>query len=157
MMLGHSQANANDQTRKHKARVAFYLHKMAKLLLDRADVHDDSKLEEPEAQGFAEHTHKLAGQTYQGQEYKDALAGELKPTLDHHYAKNRHHPEHFPEGIRDMTFVDLMEMLCDWKAASERHDDGNIRQSIDKNTERFDIPPFLAAILHNTVKEVFEV
>ena len=62
---------------------------------------------------------------------------------------------HFPNGIRDMTLLDLVEMLCDWKAASERHQDGNIRKSIEHNAGRFDIPPVLAGILENTVKEVF--
>ena len=38
---------------------------------------------------------------------------------------NRHHPEHFGEdGIRGMNLPDVVEMLCDWKAASERTKDG---------------------------------
>lgn len=148
--------SANEQTRKHKARVSFYLHKVVRLLLDRADVHDDSKMEDPEVAIFAEYTPKLAGLTYGSDEYNAALK-EMQVALAHHYAKNRHHPEHFPDGIKGMTFIDSIEALCDWKAASERHDDGNIRKSIEHNTERFDIPPTLAAIFHNTVKEVFEV
>ena len=61
----------------------------------------------------------------------------LKPALDIHYANNRHHPEHFPKGIRGMDLLDLLEMICDWKASSERHADGNIFNSIEVNQKRF--------------------
>jgi hypothetical protein len=142
---------AEVETRKHQARVGAVLHLFVKKLLDRADVHDKSKTESPEVETFAIFTAKLKGTTYGSEEYKKYLA-EMKPALDHHYAKNRHHPEHFPEGVKDMTLIDLVEMLSDWKAASERHDDGNILTSIEKNTERFGIPPVLAAVLVNTVK-----
>jgi len=39
-------------------------------------------------------TPKLAGSTYGSEEYK-AFLGQMKPALDHHYAVNDHHPEHF--------------------------------------------------------------
>lgn len=142
---------AEVETRKHQHRVTEILHQFMSKLMDRADAHDKSKTEEPEVAIFAEYTPKLAGVTYGSAEYVQYL-GEMKPALDHHYAKNRHHPEHFPEGVTDMTLIDLVEMLADWKAASERHDDGNILQSIEKNRKRFNIDAQLAAILVNTVK-----
>jgi len=47
-----------------------------------------------------------------------------------------------------------MEMLCDWKAAGERHEKtgGNLERSISLNTERFDISPQLVSILMNTAR-----
>ena len=48
----------------------------------------------------------------------------FKPAIDHHYANNRHHPEHWPNGINDMTLMDLIEMLADWKAATARNKNG---------------------------------
>jgi len=45
----------------------------------------------------------------------------MKPAIEHHYKNNRHHPEHFNNGIDEMNLVDLIELLCDWKAASERN------------------------------------
>lgn len=57
-------------------------------------------------------------------------------------------------GIEDMTLLDLVEMLCDWKAASERHDDGNIRKSIEVNAERFNMTPQLRRIFENTINEI---
>lgn len=59
----------------------------------RAAVHDQSKLESPEKEGFDEWTPKLKGLEYGSDEYKEALKG-LGEVLKHHYANNRHHPEY---------------------------------------------------------------
>ena len=74
----------------------------------------------------------------------------MKPALDHHYANNRHHPEHFENGISDMNLIDLIEMICDWKSATARHSDGDIKRSIIINTNRFKLSDQLAKILSNT-------
>jgi hypothetical protein len=110
-------------------------------------------MEEPELTPFVKMTPLLAQTTYGSDEY-DAMLEELKPALEHHYAKNAHHPEHHKEGVSDMTLIDLMEMLCDWKAATMRHNDGNIRKSIEVNGKRFKINSQLVKILENTVKEM---
>lgn len=142
---------AEIETRKHQARVASILHLFVRKLLDRADTHDKSKIESPEVKVFSEYTKKLKDVTYGTEEYNRFLA-EMKPALDHHYAKNRHHPEFHKDGINDMNLIDLIEMIADWKSASERHNDGNILISIDKNKKRFNIDAQLASILVNTVK-----
>ena len=49
---------------------------------------------------------------------------------------------------------DLVEMLCDWKAAGMRHDDGDIYTSLEINAERFGYPEPLKRILLNTVKDI---
>jgi hypothetical protein len=108
---------------------------------------------EPEIELFNEATPKLKNLEYGSEEYRQALV-ELKPALDHHYAKNSHHPEHYPEGVDDMTLMDVIEMFCDWKAATERMHDGNIRQSLDHNRKRFNISDQLNKIFENTVKEL---
>ena len=36
-----------------------------------------------------------------------------------------------------MTLLDMLEMLCDWRAASLRHADGDIYQSLVINRARF--------------------
>ncbi len=80
----------------------------------------------------------------------------MKVALDHHYAQNRHHPEHYKNGIDDMTLVDLVEMLCDWKAATLKHNDGNILRSLEINSKRFNMSPQVYNILKNTVEQLFE-
>jgi len=137
------------KTLDHIERVGHLLGHVVADLHRRAVVHDRSKLEEPELSRFAEVTHKLSGVTYGSDEYQ-ALLDDLRPALDHHYAQNAHHPEHHENGVDDMTLMDLMEMLVDWKAASERHDDGDISASIAHNQERFALSDQLARILQNT-------
>lgn len=78
----------------------------------------------------------------------------MKPALDHHYANNAHHPEHFPNGVNGMTLLDIVEMFCDWKAATERHADGSLARSIQINRERFGISDQLAEIMENTRREM---
>lgn len=141
----------NYLTFRHIERVRNLLSLMVKQLLDRAELHDQSKLVPPEVSAFTEHTKNLAASTYGSEEYKGFLKSDsLKPALAHHYANNRHHPEHFKNGVDDMNLIDVLEMLCDWKAASERHNDGNIRTSIEKNADRFKLSSQMVRILENT-------
>src|SRR5690606_8953349 len=125
---------------------------IVKELINRGFLHDNSKLEEPELNIFAEYTPKLKSTTYGSEAYKKFLE-EMDVALKHHYTFNLHNPEHYKNGINDMTLVDLVEMLCDWKSASLRHDDGNIFKSIEINQKRFGYSDELKQIFINTVKE----
>jgi hypothetical protein len=53
-----------------------------------------------------------------------------------------------------MSLLDLMEMLADWRAATERHDDGDIMKSLEINAKRFGIPEPIRRILENTIREM---
>lgn len=55
-------------------------------------------------------------------------------------------------GIEGMDLFDIVEMLCDWFAATLRHADGDIDKSIGINEKRFRISPQLSRIFRNTVK-----
>ena len=148
-MLTLEQKATNFDTMRHIERVRNLLNNVVAELLLRGQNHDQSKLQSPEVELFTEYTDKLAGVTYGSKEY-DEYRKALGPALAHHYARNRHHPEHHKNGVNDMTLVDLIEMLCDWKAASERHNDGNIHKSIEHNANRFSLSPQLVKILENT-------
>ena len=139
------------QTAAHIQRVGELLADCISELAHRAVKHDASKWSEEEWLAFAASTPKLAGLTYGTEEYRAALL-EIKPALDHHYKANGHHPEHFANGVDGMTLLDLIEMLCDWKAAAERHNDGSITKSLEHNRVRFGISPQLEAILANTAR-----
>lgn len=140
-------------TKKHIDRVRQLIRHVTANFMQRALVHDRSKLEDPEKSAFDYATPRLAGSTYGSDEYKGFLA-DLKPALDHHYAANSHHPEHYPNGVDGMSLLDVLEMLCDWKAAGERHNDGSIERSLKVNQERFKVSPQLQAILENTAREL---
>lgn len=143
--------NSEVDTLKHIKRVSELLTNAAKELIDRANRHDESKLRSPEKELFDEYTPKLSQCTYGSEEYKGFLR-ELKVALDHHYANNSHHPEHYNNGVDGMNLFDLIEMFFDWKAATERHADGDILKSIDINTKRFGLSEQLKNIFTNTVK-----
>ena len=119
-------------------------------LQTRLRQHDSSKLESPEKGMFDEYTPKLRALTYGSDEYKQCLR-EMGKALEHHYQINRHHPEHFENGVNDMTLIDLLEMLVDWKAATKRHADGDIIKSLAINKKRFGLSEQLMKILENTV------
>lgn len=129
---------------------------MTDKLTTRGVNHDVVKLDSPEVEIFAEHTDALKDLEYNSEEYKQHLAA-MKPALDHHYAQCRHHPEHFQNGINDMNLIDLVEMLADWKAASERQHNGNLLTSIEQNAVRFKMSDQLKQILLNTAKTLDEV
>lgn len=138
-------------TLMHVKRVNELLGDFSKKLIDRGIVHDNSKLENPEKECFDRLTPVLKDCEYDSDEYKSHLE-ELKPALEHHYAKNPHHPQHYSNGIDGMNLVDLIEMFVDWKASSERQNNGNICKSIEINKERFQMSDQLASIFENTVK-----
>lgn len=146
--------DSEQATLTHIRRVQELMHDVASNLIERAMLHDASKLNEPEASTFDEYTAKLRGVTYGSDEYKTFLAG-MKPALDHHYASNRHHPEHWHGGIKDMSLLDLIEMFVDWKAATERHADGDLDKSIEINQKRFDYTDELKSIFARTRIELF--
>ena len=81
----------------------------------------------------------------------------IRPTIEHHYSRNRHHPEHWSDGIKDMTLVDLIEMISDVCAASERNKNGNIRKSLEMHTEKYKITPQLRQVLENTIRELLHI
>lgn len=118
-------------------------------LLRRSRAHDASKLREPEASIFAVQSAKLKYLEYGSEAYMQAIK-DLGPALNHHYKHNDHHPEHHRQGVDGMDLFQLVEMFCDWCAATERMKDGSIRKSIDVNEDRFGLSPQLASILRNT-------
>ena len=148
-------AECRVETQKHIETVRKYIRFMIDKIDMRGVKHDASKLESPEVEVFAEYTPKLNNTTFGSEEYYQNLEN-MKAALGHHYAANRHHPEHFVNGVNDMTLIDLLEMFCDWKASTLRHNDGNLLRSIETNAERFKIDSQLTQILINTARMIDE-
>lgn len=138
-------------TLKHIKRVAELLNAAIVELAARANIHDNSKLQSPEKELYDKLTPLLFQSEYGSQEYNGFLK-ELKPGLDHHYENNSHHPEHYKNGVDGMNLFDLLEMFLDWKAATERHVDGNIYDSLIINRKRFNLSDQLFSILRNTAQ-----
>ena len=144
-------AECQVDTIKHIENVRKYIRLFVDKLTTRGVEHDKLKLESPEVEIFTEYTPKLANPTYGSEEYNEFLKG-MDVALQHHYANYRHHPEHFEKGINDMNLVDIVEMICDWKASSMRQHDGNLLKSIEANAKRFGYSNQLKQIFINTAK-----
>lgn len=139
----------NAATQEHINLVRLFLRIVAVELLKRGETHDLSKMSPEEVHAFTEYTPKLKTCTYGSAEYKSYLV-ELGPALEHHYKANRHHPEHFNEGVKGMNLIDLVEMFVDWLASTRRHADGDILRSIEVNQQRFGFNEDLVSIFRNT-------
>ena len=148
------KSGSADETRAHVNLVRQRIGEAITNLSARSDAHDASKLQEPELSGFEGLRIRLADVQFGTPEYQAALA-EARPVIAHHYAANDHHPEHYADGVYGMSLLSVLEMLCDWKAATLRHDDGNLRKSISINADRFGLSQQLVRIFENTV-ELFE-
>jgi Family of unknown function (DUF5662) len=153
--------DSRPETQQHIARVRDFMRVAIQNLWERSWVHDQSKMQDPELAAFDEATPKLAGLEYGSEEYKASLR-ELGPALQHHFEHNDHHPEHYKNGVQGMNLMSLLEMLCDWRAASERTkqrtDDPEKMKTFESgmlhNKERFAIPDDLYEILLNTAREL---
>ena len=139
------------ETLEHKRLVLRFIEMLITLIKARGETHDDSKLLEPERSIFTIFSRKLINNKYGDADY-ERNKRMMKTALQHHYDRNSHHPEHYPDGVNNMDLVDIIEMLCDWKAASMRHQDGDITRSIEKCSERFKIDDQLKNILLNTAE-----
>jgi uncharacterized protein DUF5662 len=142
-------------TLEHIFSVMGFLEAFSHEIQVRGLEHDTSKLKSPEKEAFDEFTPLLKSLTYGSAEYRETLR-KMKPAIEHHYKNNTHHPEHYGEdGIRGMSLIDLIEMLCDWKAAGQRHtDDKGLIHSIEVNQKRFGYSDELKQILLNTAAEI---
>jgi hypothetical protein len=136
-------------TSVHKFWILLEVIKFSIFLIYRGIIHDFSKYSKMEVIGYSKLLPKLKGTTYGSEEYKDLLK-QLKPILDHHYQNNRHHPEFFKNGIKDMSLYDVVEMYIDWKVSCKKHSDGNLEKSLVVNKDRFKMSEELYLILKNT-------
>ncbi len=161
------EKETNKETQKHIDTVEKVINNICDKLYIRSVNHDKSKLKSPEVEIFTKYTAKLKGTTYGSDEYKQYLK-EMTPALEHHYKHNRHHPEYFEDEmyatfrsspINCMNLIDVIEMVCDWKAATKRHADGDFIKSVKYNIKRFGLSTQLASIFINTadiLEEVFK-
>lgn len=148
-------------TRKHQQWVAEQMILCAKNLLDRAVVHDASKFSEIERKSYVGPVWELNTRevAYGSDEYKE-LTSQMGEGWEHHKAQNAHHPENVkatsPEFSHDifsgMNLFDLMEMLCDWIAASRRR--GNEPSLPLENYRKDGLSEQLECVLRNTLGRI---
>ena len=134
----------------HKVRVGHYMVAFAARILYRAFWHDNSKLRQPELAVFADAPTGPYDTPYASPQYFENLE-KLSQALLHHYAHNRHHPEHYDKGVSGMNLLDLVEMVSDWQATTNSHDGSNLRNIVTASQQRFGMSDDLSAILYNSM------
>jgi hypothetical protein len=102
---------------RHREFVADALERVADALRHRARVHDLSKLADDEFEGFSRINAAARVHKFGSPEYAENMKQE-RPTIDLHFRRNTHHPE-----FTRMTFLDVIEMVCDWHGARAGYDD----------------------------------
>jgi len=146
--------DSKNDTQKHIEIIQHLVDAVIYNLTKRAEKHDTSKLQYPEKEMYDKFTPLLRKSTYGSKEYKETLI-EMGEALQHHYNENTHHPEHFADGINEMSLFDLIEMFCDWQAAQLRHANGDFFESLEINKKRFNMSEQLYDIFINTAYEVY--
>lgn len=121
---------------RHITTVQKHLNKFVSRLQQRAIEHDLSKLSKDEFAGFVEVNQIARLYPYGSQEYKDSLKD--NQTIALHFSRNSHHPEYYiKHGVNDMTILDWIEMVTDWKAASETYGNTSFEDSLEIQRKRF--------------------
>jgi hypothetical protein len=120
----------------------------------RSVVHDASKMLDDEFSGFARINAIARVHKFGSEEYSASMKQE-KATIDLHFSRNTHHPERptlmgeaaeRDRGLADdhtywtardgarMTFLDIIEMVCDWWGARKGYSDSRSwRDSVELN------------------------
>src|SRR5688500_5939070 len=111
------------------------------ILKARGDRHDNSKLVSPE---YEEFLHMMIDFRENPADYGTpearAIVSKYKEVgLKTHYKNNDHHPEHYENGIADMSAFAIIEMLADWWAAGHRSGGVDMMRSITIARERWNL------------------
>ena len=138
---------------KHKIYVFWFLLKIAARLVWRGLVHDMSKFGWTEFYLIIPALPPDRAIPFNTPEYQTFL-DKAKPAIDHHYAMNTHHPEHYGD-YKKMSMLDLVEMACDWRAASMRKfGGGDFEKSFEQCQTRFGITDETMTFLRTLKKEI---
>jgi hypothetical protein len=143
-----------DLINNHKSKVKRLVDTIIADLSLRGIVHDNSKFDKDELLLNIKYGKKSMACKFGSKKYL-YYREKSKRASESHYKKkkNRHHPEHFKDGINGMTLVDIMEMVLDWRAATENHRvPTSLNVSIEMARKKYSIDDQLVKIIYNTAK-----
>lgn len=140
-------------TRQHILNVQREMQKAIINLSERAQNHDSSKYDVAEAHTYAKVVPMFKGKVYGTPEHK-AVGDLLGDAWNHHEMNNDHHPGYYYNGMTDMNLLSIIEMLCDWKAASLRNPNQSFVESCVMNCEKYGADKQLTNIILNTAKKL---
>jgi hypothetical protein len=140
-------------TIRHISEVQENLQKIINELSIRGIAHDRTKFKPIEFDAFVSTRPKFKKANYGTPEYQECIEL-IKPSIEHHYKNNRHHTAFHNNGIKDMTLLDILEMLADWKAASRRSPNLTFKDSLPTAFKKYKIKEELQNLILNTLTEL---
>ncbi len=118
---------------RHQKHLEANIEKLIGELSYRAKMHDQSKLSKDEFSGFV-NIHNVARNNPIGSpEYEASMR--TATCIQRHFTKNSHHPE-YHSSVEDMGWLDIIEMVLDWKAAADTYGMVTVRDSLDYQFNR---------------------
>lgn len=150
-----SDINTVEYIQKHRKRVKQWMILFATEILNRANIHDESKLQEPELSGWIE-MDKKPRYKYGTKKYFEKLK-KFEWLFKLHWSKNRHHPEYWKIHKNDKSrdAVDLLETLCDWLAYKDKLSYKEAVKIVKQQSKRYETSKELQMYVLNTLKNVF--
>ena len=119
---------------RHRESVASMLMMMGMELQNRARHHDLSKLQLDEFGGFVRISAAARIYPYGSPELKAVIG--VEKCVELHQRRNPHHPEHHAD-VTAMGFLDIIEMVVDWWAASKVYGKTPLEESLEDLQERY--------------------
>ena len=140
----------------HVSEVQENLEIMASELRKRGFAHDRTKFQETEFDAFCSTREKFKKANYGSPEYQECI-DIIKPAIDHHYQNNRHHTKYHKNGFRDMTLIDVLEMIADWKAAARRSPDKpHLIDTLNDAFKKYEIGEEMQGFIRRTVYALWQ-
>ena len=138
---------------EHISHVRTYLFKVMSEIMMRSANHDNSMMD-PEEKRYLDEFIPVLSQNEPGSPEHKAALDQMLSGRDHHFQKNNHHLEHYG-SLSGMDLLDLIEWVCDQKAASMQDGNRNIVDRLNLYFKKYDFPVELIDMIHNTVKRYF--
>lgn len=116
---------------RHRDNIRTALKNVSQRLEKRGLRHDLSKFKEDEAEGFVRINKTARNYEYGSDEYEESMAKEKGENgcITLHFSRNRHHPD-YHESTSDMSFIDIVEMVCDWWAATQTYGTNTLEEKL---------------------------
>lgn len=155
-MMIEDQVKTIITIKRHITLVQKFLVSLAKQLEKRAIEHDVSKFNEDEFFGFVQINRVAREHKYGSDEYRASLNAVEPNPIKLHYSRNSHHPEYHKNGVSDMSLIDIIEMVIDWKAASLTYGQSSLEESLEVSIKRFRLNPEQVYLVRLIVRELDE-
>jgi hypothetical protein len=139
---------------KHKLSVLNFIVKICFSLLKRAIKHDITKFSKEEFEYVYLLSVNDKNNKFGSKEYYDLVNSTISAKTAH-FTRNRHHIE-YHESITKMNYIDILEMIADWCAATKRKN-GDIYCSVDINSKNYSIDKNIKDNIISTINEFIGV